>query len=77
MANAANGLRIRFGLRNQPTDAQITQWAQLARKLIDMGYSSDQAGTAAAKQIFPDFNNVFYGSEADTIMALLRLAENK
>lgn len=77
MANAANGLRIRFGLQHQPTDTQIKQWVDLVKQLKARGYSVDQAGAAAAKQIFPDFNTMVYASEADTIEALLRLAENK
>ena len=77
MANAANGLRIRFGLQHQPTDTQIKQWVDLVKQLKARGYSADQAGAAAAKQIFPDFNTMVYASEADTIEALLRLAENK
>lgn len=77
MANAANGLRIRFGLLHQPTDAQVRQWTQTVRQLVGRGYSADQAGTEAAKQVFPDFNTMVYASEADTIEALLRLAENK
>lgn len=77
MADAANGLRIRFGLQHQPTDTQIKQWVDLAKQFKARGYSTNQAGVAAAKQIFPDFNTMAYLSEADTIEALLRLAENK
>lgn len=77
MANAANGLKIRFGLQHQPTDTQIKQWAEIVKQLKERGYSAEQAGTAAAKQVFPDFNMVVYASEADTIEALLRLVENK
>lgn len=77
MANAANALRIRFGLQRQPTDAQIKQWAEIVKSLKARGHSTDQAGAAAAKQVFPDFNTVVYCSEADTIEALLRMAENK
>lgn len=77
MSNAAHGLRIRFGLQHQPTDAQVKQWAELVKSLKARGYLADQAGATAAKQIFPDFNTMVYASEADTIEALLRLAENK
>lgn len=78
MANAAaDGLRIRFGLQSQPTDAQIKQWADIVRQLRASGYSADQAGAAAAKQVFRDFNTMHYASEADTIEALLRLAADK
>jgi len=77
MANAAHGLRIRFGLQHDPTDAQIKQWTQIVKQLKNSGYTADQAGATAAKQVFPDFNTMVYASEADTIEALLRLAENK
>lgn len=35
------------------------------------------AGDAAAKQVFPDYRSHVYASEADTVDALLRLAEQK
>lgn len=74
MSRAAYGLRIRFGLQHEPTDAEVKQWADLVKLLIGQGYSVDIAGGSAAKAIFRDYNTVVYASEADTIEALLRLA---
>ena len=77
MEDAAQGLRIKYGLSNQPTDAQVKQWVQLVRRLAAQGRTQEQAGAEAAQQIFPDFRTMGYASEADTIEALLRAAEGK
>jgi hypothetical protein len=77
MADAPHNLKIKYGLRNEPTDAQVKLWAQITRKVASQGHSLDTAGAAAAKQIFPDYRTVVYASEADTIEALLRAAEGR
>ena len=77
MSDASHNLKIKFGLRNEPTEAQTKLWAQVTRQVASQGHSLDAAGAAAAKQIFPDYRTVVYASEADTIEALLRLAEGR
>lgn len=77
MSDATHSLKIKYGLRNEPTDAQAKTWAQVTRQVASQGHALDTAGAAAAKQIFPDFKTVVYASEADTIEALLRLAEGR
>lgn len=74
MANAANGLRIKYGMESQPTEQQVNLWAQTVIQLINKGSTQEQAGAEAAKKIFPDFGRMIYASEADTIEALLRAA---
>lgn len=75
MSDVAHNLRIKYGLTNQPTDDQVKLWAQVTRRLATQGLSQEQAGAAAAQQVFPDFRTMVFKSEADTIEALLRAAE--
>ena len=77
MADTGMGLRIKYGLRTDPSSALITQWAQLTRAHINAGSKPEEAGHLAAKQVFPDYKTHVYASEADTIEALLRAAEGK
>lgn len=77
MADSAHNLRIKYGLRNEPTDAQVKLWARITRQVASQGHSLEASGAAAAKQIFPDYRTVVYASEADTIEALLRAAEGR
>ena len=77
MSQAANSLRLQYGLGLTPTDYKIDEWLKLVKRYIGEGNSKDSAGEMAAKQIFPDYQTHFFASEADTIETLLRLAENK
>jgi hypothetical protein len=77
MADAAHGLRIKYGLRNNPTDAQVSTWASQTRQYINTGMEREAAGAAAAKLLFPDYRTHHYASQADEIEALLRAAEGK
>jgi hypothetical protein len=77
MADAASGLRIKYGLGPVPTDTQVKTWARLTRQNIDSGMPREAAGAAAAKLLFPDYNTHHYASQADEIEALLRAAEGK
>ena len=74
---AAHNLKIKYGLRNEPTDAQVKLWAQVTRQVASQGHALDTSGAAAAKQVFPDYRTVVYASEADTIEALLKAAEGR
>lgn len=77
MSDASHNLKIKYGLRSEPTDAQAKLWAQVTRQVASQGHVLEAAGAAAAKQLFPDYKTVVYASEADTIEALLRLAEGR
>lgn len=74
MADGADRLRIKYGLRNQPTSRQVRDWADLTRKYISQGVSQEGAGDAAARSLFIDYRTTVYASEADTIEMLLREA---
>ena len=77
MADAGANLRIKYGLRSDPSSTSIARWAQLARSYINSGQKPEDAGHLAAKLVFPDYKTHVYASEADTIEALLRAAEGK
>jgi hypothetical protein len=77
MAAASHELMIKYGLAHTPSDAEVAQWAALARQLIRQANAPEIAGEIAAKQLFVDFRTRHYASQADTIEALLRAAEGK
>jgi methylaspartate ammonia-lyase len=77
MSEASNRVKIKYGLRTDPTDAQIDQWRQITQIVTSRGFSLEIAADAAAKQVFPDYRTVVYASEADTIEALLRLIDKR
>ena len=64
-------LRIKYGLRVDPTDTQIRQWAHATREAIARGESRDSAGRTAASRFFAGVGSVKYAAEAETIQALL------
>ena len=69
MSDASNSLRIKYGLRNEPSDDLIRQWRQILQYVVNQGHPAELAAEAAAKQVFPDYRTVVYASEADTIEA--------
>lgn len=77
MASAGHGLRIRYGLRLDPSQSQIDAWVQRTRELIRNGYSPEAAGDLAARELFPDYRTHAYASEAETIATLLEAAGKK
>ena len=77
MASAGHGLRIKYGLRNDPNSDQALRWARRVRELIRQGNSAEIAGDVVAKELFLDYKTHVYASEADTLEALLRAAEGK
>jgi len=71
-------LRIKYGLPDDPTEGDIDAWARRTRYLIlSGGQNAEDAGDAAARAAFKGFGTRFYRSEADTIQALLALAQTK
>lgn len=77
MADIGNSLKIRFGLGSNPSAAQQQQWAELTERLISQGIAREQAGSAAARQLFADFGRNVYASEGDSIEFLLRRVRDK
>ncbi|MDP1630201.1 MAG: hypothetical protein Q8L66_02130 [Caulobacter sp.] len=72
MADIGHKLRIKYGLKINPSLTDQKRWADLTNSLIRQGHDRSIAGDAAAKTIFPDFNSMVYASEADTIEMLLQ-----
>ena len=77
MADAGNRIKIKYGLRNNPSLAQQREWANIVALFVRQGYSHDQAGQMAAKQLFSDYDTMKYASEGDTIEMLLRQINEK
>ncbi len=77
MSDIKHKFFIKYGLRKEPTDQQISQWKSIVNTLINQGYQGEQAGNMAAQQVFPDYNSMVYASEADTIKALLDAVKNR
>ena len=77
MSQAANSLRLKYGLGSVPTEQEVDSWLRLVNNLIQKGHSKETSGEAAAKQLFPGYQTHFFASEADTIETLLRLAGDK
>jgi len=77
MADIGNSLKIKYGLRSDPSRALQDQWIQRTEAFQKQGYSNEEAGARAAALIFPDVNTCVYASEADTITSLLGRAKNK
>jgi hypothetical protein len=70
-------LRIKYGLNNYPTDAQIAEWLSSTAAFIDRGMDAEDAGRRAALEAFGELDAVLLFSEADTIAALLARAAAK
>lgn len=64
-------LRIKYGLRIDPTEEQIQQWANTTRLAIAQGETPETAGRVAAYRNFSEVGTVKYAAEADTITSLL------
>lgn len=77
MASVGHRLMIKYGLRQAPDDNLIARWRMLTSTLIAEGSTAEDAGSAAAKQIFPGYQTVFYASEADDIVSLLNAAGDR
>jgi hypothetical protein len=77
VASISLQLKIKYGLRGDPSQALSDQWVQLTESLIRQGLGQEKAGSQAAAQIFTDYNTCVYASEADTITSLLGRAKDK
>ena len=77
MSDIGNGLRIKYGLTNNPTRDQQASWAAITRSLTAQGYARAEAGRLAAVQLFADYGRNVYASEGDTIEMLLRQIGDK
>ena len=73
----AHKLRIKYGLWEYPSDAQIANWLSRMEALIAAGADPEEAGREAAFEAFGELDAVLMFSEADTIQALLAKARAK
>ncbi len=71
------GLRIKYKLKEVPTEAQGAEWADLVERLVRDGVDAEEAGRRAADQLFEVVPNLILKAEADTIEALLEEARKK
>ncbi|PXA02850.1 hypothetical protein DDZ13_15020 [Coraliomargarita sinensis] len=70
-AQIAQKLKIKYGLRNTPSDSQVENWKSKVELKKKVGLTVETAGRSAAEDIFTDYSTVKYASQADTIEALL------
>ena len=78
MQDLARRLRVKYGLKNNPTAEQITKFRRLVNKYIpELDGDADKAARKAAALVFPDFETMFYGSQGDTLETLLKLIDSK
>ena len=77
MANIGNNLKIKYGLKDNPSEKEILRWVEITISNIRRGMGSEAAGHSAAKSLFSDYQTRMYASEADTIAQLLEQAGDK
>ena len=65
-------LKVKFGLRKDPTDDQISAWLRDVVRRLHRGQDPEDAGRKAAIVHFKGVDQCLYGSEADNIQALLK-----
>jgi len=70
--NVAVKLKVKFGLRKDPTDNQISAWLRDVVNRVHCGQDPEDAGHEAAFVHFKGVDQCLYGSEADNIQALLK-----
>ncbi len=73
----ATKIRVKFGLRDDPTEQQLEDWAREVAELIAWGEDPELAARIAAFRYFDGVDQVFYGSQADNIQALLKALSAK
>lgn len=64
-------LKVKYGMRRDPSDEQIAAWWEEVGRLVSAGEDPENAGRAAAVTHFQGVDECVYGSEADNIAALL------
>lgn len=77
VAEIGRQLRIKYGLGVDPSATAQASWARRTEELIRRGYTREDAGSAAARELFPDFRTRTYAGEADTIVTLLESLRRK
>ena len=75
--NLGHDLRIKYGLSDDPSQELIVRWAERAAALAGEMGDAEQAGRAAALEVFGEVDRTLYFSAADTIEALLARAREK
>lgn len=72
--NIAHKLRIKYGLRNYPTEEQVSTWLKRVGSYNEQKIEPEVAGRRAALDAFGELDAVILFSRADTIQALLAQA---
>jgi len=65
-------LKQKYGLAHVPSRHKAEKWARRVRELMKQGYSDEQAGMEAAKQIFTyEYKEVYArsGARVDDILS--------
>ena len=75
--NIAVKLKVKFGLRYDPTSEQIAAWSQDLLARIERGEDPEEAARYAAFSYFEGVDQCLYASEADNILALLKALATK
>ncbi|WP_420606536.1 hypothetical protein [Novosphingopyxis sp.] len=70
--NFALKLKVKFGLRSDPTSEQIAVWSQDVLARIERGEDPEEVAREAAFAHFEGVDQCLYASEADNILALLK-----
>jgi len=72
--NIATRLRVKYGLKNEPTQEQIAEYRNLVLKYsANKGTNLEAVGSIVASLIFPDIDTMLFASQADTLETLLNL----
>lgn len=77
MRDIGASLRIKYKLRDIPTEEESARWAALTEQFRKEGDSLEAAGRRAADDLFEIVPNLILKAEADTIEALLEQAKKK
>lgn len=64
-------LKLKYGLRRDPSNEEIAAWSKVVRQLVSGGADPEDAGRKAAVAHFAGVDECLYGSESDNIAALL------
>jgi len=73
----SQSLLVKYGLSQQPSEAQVRAWVELTEKYIALGIAREKAGAQAAQALLPGYQSMVYASQADAIEALLNAAKGK
>jgi L-fucose isomerase-like protein len=77
VSDVADDLRIKYGLDDNPSPAEVDQWVAATEALLEEGIAAEEAGRRAAAATFGQLERTLYFSEADTLAALLARAREK